>query len=326
MDMTKAFDLVRHSLLFRKILKAGLSIIFVRLLLFIYMMQFANVRWNGQVSEMFSLSNGVRQGGIISAILYCFYVNELFQKLRSESFGCWINGKYAGIFGYSDDNLLIAPSIHALQEMLSICERFAEAHNLQFSTNKNPVKCKTKCIAFLRKKRELPGMKLCGTNLPWVDKFKHLGNHLENEVNGMKYDIKLKKAQLVTKYCELNQEFYFSHPKTRFELSQIYCSHFTGSPLWNLFGEEAEKLEGSWNRNAKVAFDLPFATHRYLVKHVVQCDHVKETLVKRFLSFIVQVKKSSKIMPQHILNTIQHDVRSTTGSNLRNILLLSPKE
>ena len=107
---------------------------------------------------------------------------------------------------------------------------------------------------------------------------------------------------------------------------ELFPGLFTGSPLWNLFGEEAEKLEGSWNRNAKVAFDLPFATHRYLVKHVVQCDHVKETLVKRFLSFIVQVKKSSKIMPQHILNTIQHDVRSTTGSNLRNILLLTPKD
>ena len=118
MDMTKAFGLVQHSSLFRKLIQAGLSIIFVRLLLFVYTMQFANVRWNGQVSEMFALCNGVRQGGVISAILYCFYVNELFQLLRREGYGCWIDGKYAGIFGYSDDNLLIAPSLHALQKML----------------------------------------------------------------------------------------------------------------------------------------------------------------------------------------------------------------
>ena len=82
MDMTKAFDLVRHSSLFRKLIQAGLSIIFVRLLLFVYTMQYANIRWNGQVSDFFSLCNVVRQGGIISAILYCFYVNELFQLLR----------------------------------------------------------------------------------------------------------------------------------------------------------------------------------------------------------------------------------------------------
>ena len=61
MDMTKAFDLVKHSLLFRKLMKAGLSLI--------YVIQKANFRWNGQVSSIFSLSNGVRQGEVISAIL-----------------------------------------------------------------------------------------------------------------------------------------------------------------------------------------------------------------------------------------------------------------
>ena len=199
MDMTKAFDLVRHSKLFKKLLLAGLSVIFVRLLLFVYMMQFANVRWNGEVSNMFTLCNGVRQGGIISAILYCFYVNELFQLLRNSGFGCWMNGKYVGIFGYSDDNLLIAPSLHALQEMLKICEQFAKEHNLQFSTDPNPRKCKTKCIAFLKKQRQLPGLKLCGDFLPWAENFKHLGNNLENKINGMKDDMNIKKAHFITK-------------------------------------------------------------------------------------------------------------------------------
>ena len=36
MDMTKAFDLVKHSLLFKKMLEAGLPDIFVRLLLVTY--------------------------------------------------------------------------------------------------------------------------------------------------------------------------------------------------------------------------------------------------------------------------------------------------
>ena len=36
MDMTKSIDMVKHSLLFRKLIKAGLSLIFVRMLLFIY--------------------------------------------------------------------------------------------------------------------------------------------------------------------------------------------------------------------------------------------------------------------------------------------------
>ena len=117
MDMTKAFDLVRHSLLFKKLIGAGLSVIFVRLLLFIYMNQFANIRWNVDFFYLFSIKNGVRQGAILSGILYCFYTNDLFSILRRNKTGCWVDNVYMGIFGYSDDNLLVAPSLDSLQEM-----------------------------------------------------------------------------------------------------------------------------------------------------------------------------------------------------------------
>jgi hypothetical protein len=82
MDMTKAFDLVRHSLMFKKIIAAGLSLIFVGLLIFVYLHQFANVRWVGSFSDIFSMRNGVRQGAVLSAIFYCIYMNDLFNILR----------------------------------------------------------------------------------------------------------------------------------------------------------------------------------------------------------------------------------------------------
>ena len=72
MDMSKAFDLVKHSILFKKLWHKGLPVIFIRLLLFIYLEQFANVKWNGEMSSWFALGNSVRQGGVISAIPYCF--------------------------------------------------------------------------------------------------------------------------------------------------------------------------------------------------------------------------------------------------------------
>ena len=199
MDMTKAFDLVKHSVLFRKLLAAGIPLIFIRLLLFIYMQQFANVKWNNSYSEMFSLANGVRQGGVISAILYCFYSNVLFKTLRRSGYGCRINGVFVGIFGYSDDNILLAPSIYALQKMLKICENFAESHGLIFSTDVDPSKCKTKCSAFTRKAPELLEVTLCGNVLPWVKQFKHLGNIISTETNITEHDIVTKRAKFITK-------------------------------------------------------------------------------------------------------------------------------
>ena len=44
MDMTKAFDLVKHSVIFRKLIEQGLPAIFIRLLLVMYALQEANVR------------------------------------------------------------------------------------------------------------------------------------------------------------------------------------------------------------------------------------------------------------------------------------------
>ena len=66
MDMSKAFDLVKHSVMFKKLLDAGLPAIFIRLLIFIYVNQFANVRWNGLFSDFFTMRNGVRQGAVLT--------------------------------------------------------------------------------------------------------------------------------------------------------------------------------------------------------------------------------------------------------------------
>ena len=77
MDMTKAFDMVKHSLLFRKLLDVNLSAIFIRLLMVMYSQQYANVCWNQVIFGVFPMVNGVKQGAVLSALLYCVYVNGL---------------------------------------------------------------------------------------------------------------------------------------------------------------------------------------------------------------------------------------------------------
>ena len=128
--------------------------------------QKANVRWAGLLSRYFDMTNGVKQGAVLSAILYCFYSEELFRRLRREKVGCWIQGKFTGAVGYADDNLVMSPTLEGLQKMMSICEEFAKEHNLSFSTNVNPKKSKTKCVAFLKTPRPLSTIKLNGNNLP----------------------------------------------------------------------------------------------------------------------------------------------------------------
>jgi hypothetical protein len=139
-------------------------------------------------------------------------------------------------------------------------------------------------------------------------------------------DVKIKRAEYVSKNCDLQQEFMFAHPYTRFKTNLIFNSHFTGSPLWDLFSEDATRLENSWNVSLRRTYDLPYQTHRYLVEPVSGHMHLKKMLIRRFISFLKQICRSHKTIPKQLLNSIQADTRSITGSNIRRILLLTKKE
>ena len=132
LDMTKAFDVTVHSLLFSKVFKAGRSTIVLRLLIFIYSEQFDNVRWNGVSSPC--IMEYAREASLVQ--LHTAYIVR--------------NCLFLGLLGYSDDNICSAPSLNALQDMLETCESYAAAHTLRFSTDINLSKCKTKNMAFLK--------------------------------------------------------------------------------------------------------------------------------------------------------------------------------
>ena len=209
--------------------------------------------------------------------------------------------------------------------MLKTVENYCQEHNLKFSTDPNPAKCKTKCLAFLKKERPLPNISLWGNNLPWVQEGIHLGNNFTTKYDGMAKDIIIKRATFISKLCELSQEFSYADPKSLLKINEIYNMHFTGSPIWDLFCPEAVQLEKTWNVSVRKTFGLPFQTHKYFIEEISNMRHLKKTLILRFLSFIKQIKKSPKILPKQLFNLIKNDTNSITGKNIRRILLLTRK-
>ena len=70
------------------------------------------VTWANNHYETFNISNGVKQGGVISPLLFSIYIDNLFLELRNCGLGCHIGLRYAGAFGYADHIALIAPSTY----------------------------------------------------------------------------------------------------------------------------------------------------------------------------------------------------------------------
>ena len=106
--------------------------------------------------------------------------------------------------------------------MTELIEEFNVEHGLEFSTDPNPSKSKTKYIAWLNVKRNLPNIILSGNKTPWVSKIKHLGNTITNHSSIMTKDMEEKKAKYIAKCNELIQEFSFTSTKTKFKLNYIY--------------------------------------------------------------------------------------------------------
>ena len=57
-------------------------------MLYIYTNQSCKVIWNGQISNKFSVNNGVRQGAVSSAVLFSVYIDDLIKLLKRSRFGC----------------------------------------------------------------------------------------------------------------------------------------------------------------------------------------------------------------------------------------------
>ena len=136
----------------------------------------------------------------------------------------------------------------------------------------------------------------------------------------------VKRAKYIGKNNELEQEFYFAHPDTKFKLNKIYNFSFSGSPLWDLQSKEVEMMEKSYNVSFRCMYNLPRTTHRNLIEAVSGTPHLRSVLFQRFLSFIDQVRNCPKEVAKNLLSVIEHDVRSVTGSNLRHIMKACGKD
>ena len=142
----------------------------------------------------------------------------------------------------------------------------------------------------------------------------------------MEDELKVKNSKFVSRNIELNQEFQFAAEKTKFAVNDIYNSSWYGSVLWDLFCPGAVKLESSWNRSVKIMLDLPYSTHRGFIEPLSGRKHLKRVLLKRFIQFVENIRKSKKPLLKWILQLSERNTNSTTGKNLRGIMLLTGKQ
>ena len=102
------FDTVWHTGLMYKLYHMGVTGMTWLILYKMYSGLKSAVYWNNRISNWFPVEQGVRQGGILSPLLYLVYIDGLIKKLRASGAGCCFQGCYVGTLVLADDVVLLS--------------------------------------------------------------------------------------------------------------------------------------------------------------------------------------------------------------------------
>jgi hypothetical protein len=245
--------------------------------------------WNGESSHFFPISNGVKQGAIISPILFCVYIDTLLIRLQKNGAGCHIGNLFAAALAYADDVVLIAPTARAMRSMLTICEKFANEFKVTFNAKK------TKCITFqfnktttnrsLSKEIPPPVFSIDGNNIESVTSWPHLGHLLHAELLDDD-DIEARRKKFVGQYNNFEYQFSKVDVSVKNALFKTYCSSHYGAELWNLSNNNIERYCTAWRKAIRKLWKMPRDCSCLNVSAVSNSLPLFDELCRRVMNFI----------------------------------------
>ena len=306
LDASKAFDRVNFIKLFTLLIDRGICPLIAILLLNMYLCQKMLVRWQGERSELFRCTNGVKQGGVLSPVLFCTYMDTLLDQLKRLGVGCHVGHVFAGALSYADDLTLIAPSFNAMRQMLKVCEQFAQSYDVLFNSTKSVnLVFNSHCpnTALFLNEEEIP-VKTSAV---------HLGH-----IIGVDSDMMNKRKAQSDMYVQSNiikSRFHFCRYDEKVRLFNSYCSSLYGSSLWNL--SNIKDVSICWRKCIRFLFNVSPMTHSTFIPHLVGKIDLQFDLLSRFLKFYLSCVNSPSSPVRLCMFGSLYNYKSPVSDNIR---------
>jgi len=250
LDASKAFDKVDHARLFSLLITRKVPLMFINIMIDWYSKLFVVVKWNNAHSSFLHVKCGVRQGGILSPILFNFYINDIICALRKSDLGCHINNLFIGCILYADDILLTSASVCMLQTMLDICIDVSTDLCLSFNCSKS------QCFIIGQNGiSNLANLQLGGKELSWVSKLKYLGVVLVSN-NHFSFCLDSMRRKFFAAVNALNSHCKYVAEPVKLQLYESYCLPILlyGLDCVNLSVRQVHELNVCWNNAYRKIF------------------------------------------------------------------------
>ena len=236
------------------------------------------------LSPGFHVSNGVRQGGILSPYLFNVYMDDLSIALNGCHTGYVVDNIPVNHLLYADDLVVFAPSISGLRELLKVYDVFADSHDIKYNPNKSQeLISRGKFLSGVN----IPPFCIGGSCIPETDRptVKYLGHFICNTMRD-DTDILRQRRQLYARANVLARKFYMCTDEVKVLLFRTLCCNLYTCQLWWNFTQTAmRKINVAYNNAFRMIMQLPrycSASNMFAMCNVPSCQAVMRNLVYRF--------------------------------------------
>ena len=138
-DFHKAYDHIDRDKLWKRLNETGISGKMFGAIKSLYSAVSSCVRINSFKTDWFEVKTGLRQGCILSPLLFNLYINDLVIYLKSMNIGVCFNDETVCILLYADDVVLLAENAQDLQLLLNALNDWCNTNDMCINSTKSNI-------------------------------------------------------------------------------------------------------------------------------------------------------------------------------------------